>query len=147
MGSASGLSVVFDTNVLVSALLFSEGRLVWLRDAWKSGGAVPVLDRPCLEELLRSLAYPKFDLSPEEIRALLEGLLPFAELIEATKGSTELLPVCRDPDDQKFLELAASSSVDVLVTGDKALLELSASSPVAIETPSQFRLRCQRKEG
>jgi predicted nucleic acid-binding protein len=56
---------VFDTNVVVSALVFGR-RLAWLRQAWASGQVVPLLCRPTAEELLRVLAYPKFRLTPAE---------------------------------------------------------------------------------
>jgi hypothetical protein len=135
------LRAVFDTNVLVSALLFREGRLSWLRDAWKSGRLVPVLDRACIDELLRVLAYPKFDLSPQDVKVLLEDLVPFSELVESRPILDTALPECRDPDDQKFLALAVASKVDVLVTGDGALLELAGTVPVEVESPTQLRAR------
>ncbi len=43
----------------------------------------------------------------------------------AKAASPVALPVCKDPDDQKFLELAASCGADVLITKDKALLKLA----------------------
>jgi putative PIN family toxin of toxin-antitoxin system len=135
------LRAVFDTNVLVSAVLFREGRLSWLRDAWKSRRLVPVLDRACIDELLRVLAYPKFDLSPQDVKVLLEDLVPFSELVESRPILDTALPECRDPDDQKFLALAVASKVDVLVTGDGALLELAGTVPVEVESPTQLRAR------
>jgi predicted nucleic acid-binding protein len=56
------------------------------------------------------------------------------------------LPQCRDPDDQKFLELAMAANADVLVTKDRALLELARRKraqvgrtvPFRILTPEEF---------
>ena len=75
----SSLRVVLDTNVLVSALLFSTGRLAWLREAWQQGAVVPLLGRETAEELLRVLRYPKFRLSRQEREELLADLLPYCE--------------------------------------------------------------------
>lgn len=65
------MRAVFDTNVVVSALVFGR-RLAWLRQAWAAGALVPVVCRPTVDELLRVLAYPKFRLAPAERQALLE---------------------------------------------------------------------------
>ena len=73
------IRVVLDTNVLVSALLFEGGRLAWIRQSWQSwqsGSITPVLAKPTARELLRVLAYPKFQLNPAEIEQFLAELLP-----------------------------------------------------------------------
>lgn len=41
------------------------------------------------------------------------------------------LPICRDPDDQKFLELSRAANADVLITKDKALLKLARKTAKA----------------
>jgi predicted nucleic acid-binding protein len=53
------------------------------------------------------------------------------------------LPLCRDPDDQKFLELAASAKADCLVTRDRELLRLSRRCApwFRILPPEAFALR------
>jgi uncharacterized protein len=52
--------VVLDTNVVVSSLLFGKrpGELVSL---WKKGHMLPLCSKPMVQEILRVLAYPKFD--------------------------------------------------------------------------------------
>jgi len=71
--------VVLDTNCIVSGLLFSRGRLAWLRGAWQSGRFVPLVSRATAAELIRVLAYPKFKLDASEREALLADYLPYAE--------------------------------------------------------------------
>jgi predicted nucleic acid-binding protein len=56
------LRVVLDTDTVLSALLFPEGRLAWLRDAWTCGSVLPVVCIATVRELIRALAYPKFEL-------------------------------------------------------------------------------------
>jgi putative PIN family toxin of toxin-antitoxin system len=117
--------VVFDTNTVVSALLFGSGRLAPLRAAWQRGVFRPLLSVATVQELVRVLAYPKFQLLPEEQVELLGDYLPFGEVIPPWKRLTGL-PVCCDPQDVVFLELAAADRAQWLVTGDKDLLSLSA---------------------
>jgi putative PIN family toxin of toxin-antitoxin system len=63
--------VVLDTNAVVSALLFSgvSSKLVSL---WQEGLITPLLSRQILDEYLRVLSYPKFALSEEEIKELIQ---------------------------------------------------------------------------
>ena len=70
------LRAVLDTTVLVSALLFKQGKLSWLRPCWQQGQLTPVLAESTARELLRVLAYPKFRLQPADRERLLEDLLP-----------------------------------------------------------------------
>ena len=62
---------VFDTNVVVSALLFDGGRLAPLRVAWATGVVVPIVSQATSTELVRVLAYPKFRLDPADRAELL----------------------------------------------------------------------------
>jgi uncharacterized protein len=144
VGAPKGLTplrVVFDTNVVVSALLFASGRLSWLRLAWRQRRAVPLVSRETTAELLRVLAYPKFRLTAAEQEFLLADYLPFAE---AATPRAARLPACRDAADLPFLALAAGAGADVLVTGDDDLLALAGRFRIPIETPEVFR---QRLEG
>ena len=97
------IRAVLDTNVLISALLFSglPSRLV---TAWQSVQFQPVVSRSILDEYLRALAYPKFHLTIDEIRGLIEEeFLPFVETV-TVKGV--YIQLDRDPDDAKFIECA-----------------------------------------
>jgi putative PIN family toxin of toxin-antitoxin system len=135
------LRCVLDTNTVVSALLFPKGRLVWLREAWRSGSIKPLASRSTVDELVRVLAYPKFELTEEDIELILGEYLPFAELRDAPGEPKARLPRCSDANDQMFLVLAHAGRADALVTGDRALLALANETAFAIETPAQFRRR------
>ena len=130
---------VLDTNVVVSALLFAQGRLSWLRQAWQSGAVVPVVCRETASELIRVLAYPKFKLSAQERQELLSEFLPHAETAEVDPAGLAGLPICRDADDQIFVLLAASAQVSALVTGDSALLALRSALAIPILSAEEFR--------
>jgi putative PIN family toxin of toxin-antitoxin system len=140
-GTEAPLRVVFDTNVLVSALLFRQGRLSWLRQSWQHGGVIPLADNQTVDELIRVLGYPKFALTKAQIEELLGLYLPFVEIVNTSGRSGNGLPKCRDASDQKFVALAQGGSADTLVTGDKALLELQGRTRFLIETPAAFMQR------
>ena len=129
--------VVLDSNVVVSALLFEEGHVAWLRAAWSEARCTPLVSADTAEELLRVLAYPKFRLSAEERNELLGDYLPFAETVIVSEVAD--LPHCADPDDQKFLTLAYAGRAPMLITGDRALLSLAKECPFDIVPPARAR--------
>ena len=136
-----GVNVVLDTNVVVSALLFERGRVAWVRGLWFDRRIVPLINRPTLQELVRVLAYPKFALDTDAMQAVLEAYVPYTTTVTVAGPVSGRLPRCRDPHDQPFLNLAAAGRAEVLVSGDRALLELAGRTPFAIEAPDRFRAR------
>ena len=129
------IRAVLDTNVVISALLFS-GPPSQLVSAWQSRRLRPVVSAPVLDEYIRVLAYPKFDLTPTEIRSLIEEeLLPF---IETAKVGPSAAPVVRDPDDAKFIACASIAGVRWLVSGDDDLLSIHRVRSVEIISVTTF---------
>jgi len=137
----SPLRVVLDSNVVVSALLFRQGELAWLRAFWQNGRFVPLASRATIAEILRVIGYEKFRLGKGELEEIVALYVPHVEIITVTESARRALPQCQDPEDQEFLALARAGGAGVLVTGDKALLELSAKTRFAIEDPAAFRRR------
>ncbi len=136
---------VFDTNVVVSALVFRSGTTARLRWVWASGRAIPLVSRATTDELLRVLRYPKFRLSSSDVEELLGDYLPWAEAVDVSEGVSEGAAdvVCADADDQKFLDLAVVGSADGVVTGDGHLLAVKDAAPFDVVTPSAFMRRVQ----
>ena len=66
--------VVLDTDVVVSALLFTRSPAMRVREAWHAGRIVPLASRATADELVRVLAYPKFRLSADDQAELLAWL-------------------------------------------------------------------------
>ncbi len=158
--------VVIDTNVLISALLFHryapqgkpwtqtrgkprgidpqrlvprrgiQGVSSQLVSLWQQQKITYLLTRPILDEYLRALAYPKFQLTDREIKSLIEeDLLPFTSIILDTPI---VVPKLSDPDDEKFLQAALLGQADYLITGDKVLLNLKKIENCLILTPADF---------
>jgi putative PIN family toxin of toxin-antitoxin system len=129
--------VVIDTNVLVSALLFggTPGKLIPL---WKNGIIEPVASKAIFAEYLRVLAYPRFDLSEQEIDYLLSAeILPWVDIVEVPPGEPV---VPDDPADDKFVWCALAAGADAIISGDEHLLELDLPQ-LPILTPGQFLKR------
>ncbi len=135
----TALRAVFDTNIVVSALVFGR-RLGWLRRAWANGITVPVVCRDTTNELLRVLSYPKFHLSAVECHILLEDFLPYAEVISAPSNGAELGLKIRDRDDAVFLRLAFAAGVP-LVSGDADLTVLRDLAPIPIWSAAELQDR------
>lgn len=134
-----GLSVVLDTNCLVSALIFSSGRMSWLRQAWQEERIEPLACRETVRELLRVLAYPKFRLEKEEIESLLGEFLPWTRTVKLS-ASCDGLESLRDRDDAIFVHLARQTGAAFLVSGDRHLLELKSLVPgVRIVSPGELQ--------
>lgn len=132
------LRVVFDSNVVLFALCFQAGDLAWLRGHWAGSQVRALASSETVAELIRVLAYPKFRLLPAEIQELLGDYLPYVEVIKASAATAA---PCRDPGDQKFVDLAVAAKADVLVTGDRDLLAMRGAVPFSVETPAQYRRR------
>lgn len=132
------LRVVLGTNCLVSALLFSRGRLGQLRLAWQAQEFTPIVCKATVTELLRVFGYPKFSLTSEDINSLLSDFLPWAEAFEPP-DVVEDIPAPRDRDDAIFIHLALAADAPYLISGDRHLLELQNVFPqLQIFAPTAF---------
>ncbi len=129
--------VVIDTNRVLSALVFAQGRLTPLRHAWQGGHIQPLVSRATAAELIRVLAYPKFKLAPDEQKELLADYLPCCETV-TIPDPPPATPACRDAFDLPFLQLALAGKADALVTGDGDLLALAGEFSRPILTAEQL---------
>ncbi|MEK0427981.1 MAG: hypothetical protein RL001_508 [Pseudomonadota bacterium] len=122
--------VVLDTNVCLDLFMFRDPRWQVLLESLICGEIEAFTRHDCRREFELVLAYDKMKLSAESQAAILtefdQRIRPYAssEKIEAGAMAGGL-PVCKDSDDQKFLELALACEADVLITKDKALLKLA----------------------
>ena len=125
---------VFDNNVLVSAALLGGVP----RKAFDKllDSSTVLVSIPVLLELADVLNRPKFDkyVTHDERMRFMVSFLKVAEMVDIS----ETIIACRDPKDDKLLELAVSGNADFLVTGDKDLLVLNPFRGVEIITPREF---------
>ncbi|MFI4884787.1 MAG: putative toxin-antitoxin system toxin component, PIN family [Steroidobacterales bacterium] len=127
--------IVADTNSLVSRLLLPES--VPARAVRKaiSEGQLLISDAT-LEELAAVLSRPKLDpyVSVEDRQEFIRVLNRVAERVEIISP----VKACRDPKDDKFLEVVVNGEADLIMTGDKDLLALHPFRGMEIITPREY---------
>lgn len=134
------LRVVLDTNALVSRLLLPDSaparavRLAVSEDRILASDAT-------LMELADVLGRPKFDAPKFNAYVTIEERQTFLRLFGRIAERVQIIHVvrtCRDPKDDKFLELAANGSAGAIVTGDNDLLALHPFRGIPVLTPTAF---------
>ena len=135
--------IVLDTNVCLDLFVFRDPRWLRLMQALTSGEIEAITRADCRMEWHIVLGYTHLGLDEARqaaVRAEFDALIrPLPET--AFDGSIKL-PLCRDTDDQKFIELAYQSGATMLITKDKALLKLARKTQKAglfqIVTPESW---------
>ena len=87
-----------------------------------------------MQELVRVLAYPKFDLTKPEQDELLADYLPDVEAVRIAHPPPTV-PQCRDPSDLPFMHLAVAAKARALVSGDRDLSAIAAEFERACACP------------
>jgi putative PIN family toxin of toxin-antitoxin system len=127
------MRVVLDTNVLVSAALKPDPTpAAALNRVAESGVLLKSLATE--RQLFEVLARPRFALLIGDATEALRRLMDAAELV----AITERIAACRDPTDDRFLELAVCGRADGIVSGDRDLLALDPFRGIPIVTPAAF---------
>jgi putative PIN family toxin of toxin-antitoxin system len=129
------LRCVFDTNVLVSALLLPDSKPRQALDVALQKGTV-LVGLSVLAEIYEVLSRKRFRryTDEEDIRSFLAALTRETEYVDVG----ESIRACRDPKDDKFLELAVSGHANYIVSGDSDLLALNPFRGVQIIPPHSF---------
>jgi putative PIN family toxin of toxin-antitoxin system len=126
---------VLDTNVIVSALLLPDSVPRRAFDKALDHGTI-IISTPVLLELAAVLTRDRLNkyLTEQERMRFLVALLKEAELVDIAQQIND----CRDPNDNKFLELAVCGKADVIVTGDHDLLDLNPFREIRLINPRDF---------
>src|SRR5260370_24786445 len=147
------LRAVLDTNVWLDWLVFDDPSAAPIKAAVAASRVEVLIDAACEAELERALGY---DLGKRavDVAACIAECRRVARRIESPVPGAERakLPACRDPEDHNFLEAALAARPELLLTQDRALLELAprvAAFPIlapegfagAFRKPTAARLR------
>src|SRR5262249_27961812 len=136
-GATRGLRLVLDTNVWLDWLVFRDPSVAPIAAAVAAGRAEVFIDAACEAELEHALGYDLGGRAVDAAACLAECRRVARRVALVVGAGRPALPACRDPHDQKFLEVALAAGARFLVTKDKALLQLArrGSLPFRIVTP------------
>lgn len=126
------MRVVLDTNVIVSGVRFG-GKPQLVLDAMGLADYTLISSERILTELEIVLS-GKFRWSPEVVDLALERIRTLADMVDPPVKLAD----CRDPDDDRILEVAVAGRADCIVTGDDDLLSMKIFRGVEILTVSDF---------
>lgn len=126
--------VVVDTKVWVSALHFGGVEGVPFRALSRASEIDTIATCDEMYAEIRRVLEEGFGWNPERVSFALDGALERAIRIKI-HGTVSL---CRDPDDNKFLECAERAGADLIVTGDKDLLAIRSHGRIKIVTPAEY---------
>lgn len=128
--------VFFDTNVLISSLLCKNSiphRVILKSTDYPYFG---VTSDYCLEEL-DAVIENKFPNRKLEMKKVLSEFLPTLNVVTTNDQAYDVESLLRDSKDCLVLRAALQIDADILITGDKDLLELKIEKPIII-TPREF---------
>ncbi|RLD04132.1 MAG: putative toxin-antitoxin system toxin component, PIN family [Chloroflexota bacterium] len=132
------MRIVIDTSVLVSGLIRPQGAPGDVLRSLRDGKFAALYSNETIMEIVDVLGRNKFrqkyHIEPDDISALInlirlrgEAIVPEVTIID-----------CRDPKDNKFLEVALTGGADYLVSGDSDLLSMNPYQSIPILNPAEF---------
>ncbi len=118
-------TLVLDTNIVLDAFVFSDAAALPVRDGLMAGALAWIATQPMRDELQRVLAYPQivprlvfYGLSAQDV------LAQFDRHVRIVDAAPKADITCKDPDDQKFIDLAVTHRALVL-SKDAAVLSMA----------------------
>jgi putative PIN family toxin of toxin-antitoxin system len=140
------MRAVVDTNILVRGLIKPQGTVGPVLLRLGHGDYTILYAESLLEELVDVLNRPrirlKYQLADEDIQTVVSLILLRGEAVTPEQRIT----ACRDPKDDKFLEVAVAGKADVIVSGDEDLLVLNPFAGIPVVTPADFLSRLEAEE-
>jgi putative PIN family toxin of toxin-antitoxin system len=134
INSAQHWIVVFDTNILLSAIFSETGSPFFCLKLAKQGGVQSVTCQEILNEFQEKLE-GKFRWDLERTQEALNEIRNISQIITITGNLKGVSP---DPDDDMILECAVVGNATHIVTGDKRLLSLGSYQNILLVKPTDF---------
>ena len=128
------MKIVLDTNVFISGIFFS-GPPSTILQAWRDSRIQIILSEEILEEYQGVAKELSSKFPAVDIGRIIELLTIYGEVFETKDISVS---VCKDPDDNKFIECAIASNSKLIVSGDKHLLNITGYRGISVLKPRDF---------
>ena len=127
------MKIVIDTNIIASAIFFGgkPDKLIGLLMAHKIDAYV---SKDIVAEYYETSTHLEQKYSVRKVSPSLDDIVSQCTLVSPTRSVT----VCRDPDDNKFIECALEGKCLYIVSGDNDLLDLKSYGDVEIVTVAEF---------
>jgi putative PIN family toxin of toxin-antitoxin system len=142
------LRVVLDTNQFISSLLVRQGLPAQVLDAWRRREFLLVTSPAIIAEIRSTLNYPrirrKYPLTDDDVERLIALLEQDALVISGEIEVTGAVPA--DPADDIVLACAIEGRADLIVSGDRHLLDLSQYQDISILTAREFLERLSAEQ-
>jgi putative PIN family toxin of toxin-antitoxin system len=139
------LKAVLDTNVFVSSLLVKAGLPAQVLDAWRERRYLLIVSAAIITEIRATLAYPrirrKYAITDEDVEQLVTLLERDALLVPGDAEVASAIP--EDPADEMVLACALDGQADMIISGDRHLLDLNSYQSIPILTVRQFLERLE----
>jgi putative PIN family toxin of toxin-antitoxin system len=134
------LRVVLDTNLFVSSLLVKSGLPAQAMDAWRERKYLLITSPTLIAEIVDTFSYErirrKYLVADEDVAQLISLLEKDALVVPGRTEISGVIP--NDPDDEQVLVCAVEGQADLIVSGDRHLLELEEYRGIPIVTARQF---------
>lgn len=134
------LRAVFDTNVFISSLLVKTGKPAQALQAWRNRKILLIVSPALIEEIVKTLSYErirrKYPISDEDVAGLVDLLKHDAFVVPGGADVAGTVP--DDPDDERVLACAIDGLADVIVSGDRHLLDLHSFQGIPIVNVHDF---------
>jgi len=134
------LKVVLDTNIFVSSLLSKAGSPARVIDSWRTGQYLLVASRSIISEIKRVVEAPnirdKYGLTDDLIERLI--LLIEKDAVVVPGLAAVAGAISKDPSDEMFLAAALDAKADLIVSGDRHLLDLGEYEQIPILNVRRF---------
>lgn len=128
------MRIMLDTNIIISAALFPNGRAAQAFFKALQPPYQPLVCDYVVDELHRKFR-EKFPNRLTELEAFLFNALSFIKLVPTPEEAVSSEQKIRDPKDRPILRAALDSHADLFLTGDKDFLESSVTDPRIISVP------------
>ena len=133
------MKIVIDTNVIASAIFFG-GKPKEILEKVMIGDLQTFATKEIIAEYVETIDYLHNKYANKAMNPALSVLLKKIKLIECRSS----IEICRDPDDNKFIECALDAKCFYIVSGDKDLLSIKKFEKIQIVTVSEFLTICER---
>jgi putative PIN family toxin of toxin-antitoxin system len=132
------MRVVIDTGVLVSGLIRPQGTTREVLLALRDGKFTVLYSNATIMEIIDVLGRDKFRLKYHILTDDISALINLIRLRGEVVIPKQRVADCRDPKDDKFLDIALAGDADCLVSGDLDLVSMNPYRSVPIITPAEF---------